>query len=100
MSNVKCHYAPALALVVWYLMIPPPSPYMSPPVDLDAPLSTWSLYSEDDTISECEQELVTIYTDAKTELVANPADEVDRLQFHQFESSQCVASDDPRLKEK
>jgi hypothetical protein len=30
----------------------------------------------------------------------NPSHERDRVRFYHFESSQCVASDDPRLKEK
>jgi hypothetical protein len=71
---------------------------MSPPVDFDAPLSRWVLFSEDDTVAACEQELVTTYKLAKTELLADPADEEDRIEFHQLENSQCVASDDPRLK--
>ena len=44
--------------------------------------------------------MVAFYKVAKTELVANPADERDRIQFYQLENSQCVASDDPRLKKK
>jgi hypothetical protein len=44
--------------------------------------------------------LVAFYKLAKTELLANPSDERDRIGFYQLESSQCIASDDPRLKEK
>ncbi len=50
--------------------------------------------------AECEQGLVAFYKLAKKELRANPANEGDRIQYYQLESSQCVASDDPRLKEK
>jgi hypothetical protein len=50
--------------------------------------------------AECEKGLVAFYKLAKAELIANPADERDRIQFYQLESSECVASDDPRLKEK
>jgi hypothetical protein len=53
-----------------------------------------------DSAAECEQGLVAFYKSAKAELAANPADEEDRIRFYQLESSQCVASDDPRLKEK
>jgi hypothetical protein len=70
------------------------------PVDLDAPLSKWRLFSMHDSAAECEQGLVAFYKSAKAELAANPADEEDRIRFYQLESSQCVASDDPRLKEK
>jgi hypothetical protein len=81
-------------------MLPPPLLHFSPLVDLDAPLSEWRLFSEHDSAAECEQGLVAFYKSAMAELVANPADEVDRIRFYQVESSQCVASDDPRLKEK
>ena len=91
--------AAAFSLVAWYLMVPPSVPHSSPPVDLNAPLSKWRLFSIHDSAAECEQGLVAFYKVAKTELVANPADERDRIQFYQLENSQCVASDDPRLKE-
>lgn len=44
--------------------------------------------------------MVAFYKLAKTELVANPGDERDRIQFYQLENSQCIDSDDPRLKGK
>ena len=69
-------------------------------MDLDAPLSEWGIFSSHDSAAECEQGLVAFYKLTKTELAANPADERDRIQFYQLESSQCIASDDPRLKEK
>jgi hypothetical protein len=81
-------------------MMPPPVLHSSLPVDLDAPLSEWRLFSVHESVAECEQGLVASYKLAKTELLANPADERDRIQFYQLESSLCVASDDPRLKEK
>ena len=40
------------------------------------------------------------YKAAKTELLATPSDESDRIRFYQLENSQCTASDDARLKEK
>jgi hypothetical protein len=88
----------ALALVGWYLMVPPPLLHGNPPVDLEAPLSKWRLFSMHESAAECEKGLVAFYKSAKAELIANPADEGDRIQFYQLESSQCVASDDPRLK--
>jgi len=90
----------ATALFGWYLMVPPPVIHHSPPVDSGAPLSEWRLFSTHDTAAECEQGLVAFYKAAKTELLANPADEHDRIQFYQLENSQCIDSDDPRLKEK
>ena len=98
MGRVKTCHAAALALVGWYLMVPPPVPHSSVPVDLDAPLSKWRFFSSHDSAAQCEQGLVAFYKLAKTELAANPADERDRIQFYQLENSQCIASDDPRLK--
>jgi hypothetical protein len=46
------------------------------------------------------QGLVAFYKAAKAELLANPGDDSDRTQFYQLENSQCVASDDARLKQK
>jgi uncharacterized protein YfaP (DUF2135 family) len=98
MGRVKTRHAAALVLVGWYLMVPPPVPHSSVPVDLDAPLSKWRFFSTHDSAAQCEQGLVAFYKLAKTELAANPADERDRIQFYQLENSQCIASDDPRLK--
>jgi hypothetical protein len=93
-------HAAALALVGWYLMVPPPVLHSSVPVDLDAPLSKWRIFSSHDSAAECERALVAFYKVSKTELATNPADERDRTQFYQLENSQCVASDDRSLKEK
>jgi hypothetical protein len=100
MADMKLRHAAALALVGWYLMVPPPVIHSSVPVNLDAPLSEWGIFSGHDSAAECEQTLVEFYKLAKTELVANPADERYRIRFYQLESSQCIASDDSRLKEK
>jgi hypothetical protein len=40
--------------------------------------------------AECEQGLVAFYKLAKAELIANPADERDRIQSHQLENSQSL----------
>ena len=94
-----CHAA-ALPLVGWYLMVPPPVLHSSLPVDLAAPLSKWEIFSTHDSAAECEQGLVAFYKLSKTEQIANPSDERNRIRFYQLESSQCIASDDSRLKEK
>jgi hypothetical protein len=97
---MKPSHAAALVLTGWYLMVPPPLLHGSPPVDIEAPLSKWRLFSMHESAAECEQGLVAFYKLAKKELRANPANEGDRIQYYQLESSQCVASDDQRLKEK
>jgi hypothetical protein len=98
--NMNRGRAALLALFGWYLMVPPPVVHNRLPVDLEAHLSEWRLFSTHDSAAECEQGLVAFYKAAKAELLAHPADESDRTRFYQLESSQCVSSDDPRLKEK
>ena len=78
---MKLHHAAALALVGWYLMMPlPPIAHNTRSINPDslfaAPLSRWSIIRTFPTQKECET-----YRDA------NPME-------------LCVASDDPRLKEK
>jgi hypothetical protein len=85
---MKPRHAAALALVGWYLMVPPPVLHSSLPVDLGAPLSEWRLFSLHDSVADCEQGLVAFYKLAKTELVVNPADQRDRIQFYQLKNSQ------------
>jgi hypothetical protein len=97
---MKVSHVAALGLVGWYLIVAPPVIHSSVPVNLDAPLSEWRIFSAHDSAADCERTLVTFYKLAKTELVANPADERYRIRFYQLESSQCIASDDPLLKEK
>ena len=91
MAAMKLRHAAALALVVWYLIVPPLVIHSSVPVDLDAPLSKWGIFSSHNSAADCEQTLVAFYKLAKTELVANPADESYRVRFYQLESSQCIA---------
>lgn len=72
---MKLSHAAALALVGWYLMLPPVS--SDGRIQKDAPLSDWYIFSSFDTKEACEKER-----------------QVSGV------SAICVASDDPRLKEK
>ena len=81
-------HAAALALVGWYLMIPSvtPSGY-----DNAAPLGKWFVYGGYDSAHECEG--------------AKFLDREGLKQRHDpladaFKNAQCIATDDPRLKEK
>jgi hypothetical protein len=77
MAAMRLRYTAALALAVWYLMRPP-LPHLNPHAfhaDTAARLARWIIVGTFPTQKECEAQR------------ANPWD-------------QCIASDDPRLKEK
>ena len=72
-ETMKPHHAAALALVGWYLMLPPVT--SDGRIQKDAPLSRWYIFSNFETKEECE----------KARQVSSGL-------------TICVASDDPRLK--
>jgi hypothetical protein len=83
-------HAAALALVGWYLLVPLPR-------HPEAPLSLWTQIGSYDTAKEC--------TDAQTQAIirATTSDfhfrEVTVEQTRNaFLESQCIETDDPRLK--
>jgi hypothetical protein len=49
---MKLRHAAALALVGWYLMMPPSDGHS---IDRNAPLDKWEVYSGYDTAKECEE---------------------------------------------
>jgi hypothetical protein len=78
----------ALALVGWYLMIPP----MRGQEILDhSPLSKWQVGEEDDSKVECEN-TIEDYT-KNAEQVTDPG------TVAEYTRGRCMASDDPRLKD-
>jgi hypothetical protein len=84
-----CHAA-ALALVGWYLMIPPVD--RDEHVHPDAPLSSWFLDQSYDTAAACEKEKRADMNKVKD--VKDPW-----VRFAAY-SEKCIATDDPRLKDK
>jgi hypothetical protein len=92
-----CHAA-ALALAGWYLMMPPLKFEPSIGVDLSAPLSRWSSRAVFDGAQACN-EFRTGYL-SKQQAIVNqtPSDRSARLIADQALDSQCISSDDPRLK--
>ena len=97
--SMKPRHAAALALVGWYLMVPPilsngPSPsIVDARVGVEKPLSEWDVQDTFDSATECKRARQTLT--AKT--VAN--DPNLRALLEKADSlAQCVATDDPRLK--
>jgi hypothetical protein len=78
-----------LALVGWYLLVPPLSSRNSNAVEINAPLSNWHIFQSFDSVSECEALRERIRQGEK----GTP-------YYQAILTSACIASDDPRLKEK
>ncbi len=103
---MKFHHAAALALVGWYLMVPPALDDPKRPkllIDVNAPISEWSAQEPFDTAQECKQA-----RDAgKQEFYrsdfwkkAKERTRIDSIKLLQKSEAACIASDDPRLKGK
>jgi len=105
---MKSRHAAALALVGWYLMVPPRD---GSTIDTKAPLAQWENWSSFDSAAECES---AAKRDERTSIaeLKNPAlRERTRKREHphidpatnvvlddQALDEQCIATDDPRLK--
>jgi hypothetical protein len=98
---MKPRHAAALALVGWYLMVPPlvNAPYK---IDMEAPLTSWKLYQTLDTAEECNKALLSAQAKYKHTASA-PIGSIKkgtRAFALQMTFAQCVSSDDPGLKAK
>jgi hypothetical protein len=102
-------HAAALALVGWYLMMPP----INPSTDnerLDAPVSEWVIDSSYDSAQECQQAIHTLQRSlmpprgASAESVRSQAAKAGQharaTDYERAIAAICIATDDPRLKEK
>jgi hypothetical protein len=96
---MKPRHVAALALVGWYLMVPPLVPQLSEgepylgflPL---APLSQWTILDSFDSAEECIDAHVKLLRDR---VIKNVNDEI---RLEQAYSARCIATDNPRLKKK
>ena len=98
--RMNLRHAPALALVGWYLMVPPiqGNSETDAGVILGAPISEWNIESSYDTASECEKGLAQLKQDAEQQTFYAGVSELDKRNFKlSRESAHCIATDDPRL---
>jgi len=97
---MKIHHTAAFALVVWHLMIPSASPTA---VLVAAPLSEWSRSASYDSADNCESALATLKNEAFTQAQYDCVSDRSRANLCHADvaatSSECVSTDDPRLKE-
>jgi len=90
---MKPRHAAALALVGWYLMTPP---LIGPnyAIKEDAPFSQWVIAQTFDTASDCEREKA-----AQKAKILPSAGTRGALPYCRDCFLECIATDDPRLKE-
>jgi hypothetical protein len=97
---VKPRNTAALALVGWNLMVPPLRYFLNPNLP---PFSQWEIRGSFDTADACtaqKAEEIEIEPGAE-EIIRDGMDEQLQLQIaSQMAAARCIASDDPRLKEK
>ena len=97
---MKTHYAAAFGLVVWHLMIPSTSPTA---VLVAAPLAEWTLSTSYDSAENCDSDLMALKNDAFIQAQFDCLSDRSQANSCQADlartSSQCVSTDDPRLKE-
>jgi hypothetical protein len=92
---VKPRYAATLALVGWYLLVPPSRPNYE--VDQSAPLSRWAQDASFDTASECEHNRQEMIESLASHKVKNMSVEMQNGNARIYALSRCIATDDPRL---
>lgn len=79
-------HAAALTLIGWYLMVP----LKNRP---DAPMENWVHLDSFDTAGECRK------AGYEAEALMKRKHPNDQLIRNQYEAWECIATDDPRLKE-
>ncbi len=89
---MKIRHTAALALVGWYLMVPPPG---SPPGETEG-LRRWQILSSFDSAKECEAERASVKKRAADSATKSESAEPG-LQSVLF--AVCIATDDPGLEE-
>lgn len=104
MGRVKRHVA-ALAVIGWYLMVPPDSARIPHEVESEAPLSRWYIVVSYPTEDSCEKVLADIQNKQTDPVDLDTTGKLKRLQKgdHALGVSRalgagCVESDDFRLK--
>ena len=97
---MKPRHAAALALVGWYLMVPPTrGPAPATEILYHASLSKWEVGQEEDSKVECQHDLKEYIGDLEDlKHVDDCASGSCVIMTHQYAHGRCMPSDDPRLK--
>jgi hypothetical protein len=108
---VVLRHAAALALVGWYLMVPPIEPDVRKMkatsgawvFNYDAPIGTWLLSRSFDTAAECQNRRMELWRDGEAvERLHKPPQSLTLNEAARIAGmkAQCIASNDPRLNDK
>jgi hypothetical protein len=100
-TELNLPHAVALAVVGWYLPLPPILTNRLH-VDIDAPISKWEHYPGFDSARECESTNLYVHEQAKKvpqNKRVKPTT-LDEAIAEQYMNGECIEADDPRLKEK
>ncbi len=103
---MKPRHAAALALVGWYLMMPPILDTGGPGIDApDFPLTSWTVVESYDSATACQKAKAVYPKRARRELKERLQDQTYNWRMSaialledQLKHLSCVSSDDPRLK--
>ena len=94
---MKLRHAAALALELWYLMVPPSKGSPTFLFDAQAPFNQWTIRATFDTATECRQQASTTANLFKA--LANKDGTVAAINnSNRFAMAICLEPDDPRLK--
>ncbi len=88
---MNLRHTAALALVGWYLMVPPA-------IGPDLPIAKWTHTASYDTAAECEKGRVEALAHFKESNPPLPPHITREEAVNSLISSECIATDDPRLK--
>jgi hypothetical protein len=107
--QMRSRHAAALALVGWYLMVPPDST-VPHSVDSAAPISRWSIVTDFESAASCTQALRELQNKNGDPAKLDRTGRLRRFQKRQpadpelararVDHATCVAASDPQLKEK
>jgi len=92
---MRLRHVAALALLGWYLMVPPIelSPSGERVFNFNAPLSQWYRWDYYDTARECWYVDRDLFERSQSILRIDPLDDA----ANAYLEAQCIATDDPRL---
>ena len=106
---MRSRHGATLALLGWYLMVPPDST-VPHSVDSAAPISHWSIITNFESVDTCKQALTELQNKNGDPAKLDATGRLRRFQKRQpadpelararVDDAACIDTDDPRLKEK